>query len=161
MSDLTLIRHAKSDWDDPALSDFDRPLNRRGKQAAPLMGRRIAERRMIPELIISSPARRARSTAKRIGKAMGLEKSAILYKEELYGATLDQLIALLHALPDCRHIAILGHNPGLSDLGQWLCAEAPEWLPTCAALTLNLPFANWRHCERGCGRLVCYDYPKK
>ncbi len=161
MRRLTLIRHAKSDWSDPALSDFDRPLNGRGKKAAPLMGKRLAARSSAPDLLVSSPARRARKTAQLIARELGIAKSDILLDESLYDARVDDLLEVLKSLPDDCHPALIGHNPGLSDLGCWLCQDAPSWLKTCAVLTLELKADSWTAVTRHCAILLDYDYPKK
>lgn len=161
MKRLTLIRHAKSDWSDATLNDFDRPLNNRGKKAAPLMGSRLAGRSDCPEQIISSPAKRARKTAQLIARELGMEKDDIIYCEEIFEARSKTLIKLLGDLKEPEHLALVGHNPGLTDLGQWLCAQAPDWLPTCGMLTLDLDIDEWSEVDRECATLVDYDYPKK
>ncbi len=158
---LTLIRHAKSDWNDASLSDFDRPLNTRGKKAAPMMGGRIAERGEIPELLISSPAKRARKTAGMIARALDISKDDIIYQPEIFEAREKTLIQMIRDFPKAGHIALVGHNPGLSDLAAWLCPAAPDWLPTCAVLTLELDVADWKKIKPECGTIQVYDYPKK
>lgn len=162
MKTLLLLRHAKSDWHSAAASDFERPLNGRGKQAASLIGQRLAERAGRPERIISSPAKRARQTAKRIAVEIGFAKGAIEHNETIYEASLETLIDLVRSLDDRDDsVMLVGHNPGFSELGQWLTPEAPEWLPTCGLLELELPIETWRQLEAGCADLRLYDYPKK
>lgn len=161
MKKLTLIRHAKSDWSDIGLQDFDRPLNKRGKKAAPMMAARMRDERNQPQLIISSPAKRARKTARLMADELNHPKEKIHFNEDIYDAWVDTLIDLIRDLPNEKHIALIGHNPGMSELGQWLCADAPEWLPTCAVLSLDLDIDSWRKAEEGCGRIRSYDYPKK
>lgn len=161
MKRLTLIRHAKSDWKSASLSDFDRPLNPRGKKAASLMGRRLVERGTIPELLISSPARRARKTAKLMARELGISKHAIVYRFEIYEAGEETLITLIGDLEDrYEHVALVGHNPGISALAAWLCPDSSGWMPTCAVLTLELS-CNWEDITRGYGCILHYDYPKK
>ncbi len=161
MKHLTLIRHAKSDWSDAALNDFDRPLNKRGKKAAPLMGSRIAAAKEVPQLLVSSPAKRARKTAQLIARELGIDQDDIRFYEEIFAAKDKHLIKLIRGFSADQHIALIGHNPGLTDLGQWLCAEAPDWLPTCAVLTLKLDIHKWSELDRGCAEIISYDYPKK
>ena len=161
MKKLTLIRHAKSDWSNVTLSDFERPLNTRGKKAARTMGRRMAVRKDVPELLISSPAKRARKTARSLAKELGIDREAIEYRKEIYDASRENLIDLVHALPEQTDIALVGHNPGLTELAAWLCPDAPEWLPTCAVLQLELQIDAWDEAGPGCGRVRDYDYPKK
>ncbi|SHJ09769.1 phosphohistidine phosphatase [Malonomonas rubra DSM 5091] len=162
MKKLTLIRHAKSDWHSSANTDFDRPLNERGKKAASLMGKRLAERGCAPELIISSPARRARQTAKRIAKQIGYAAGDIVFREQIYDAELATLLELIQQLDDrYDDIILIGHNPGFSELGEWFTDDAPEWLPTCGILELELACDLWAVTTEGCAQLVRYDYPKK
>lgn len=161
MKRLTLIRHAKSDWSDASLNDFERPLNNRGKKAAPQMGARLARRGDPPELIISSPARRARKTAVLIARELDMDKATIVFQEEIFEARSKTLVKLLRSCKKCASLALVGHNPGLTDLGQWLCPDAPDWLPTCGVLTLDLAIDDWNDVKKGCAVLVDYDYPKK
>lgn len=162
MKKLTLIRHAKSDWNTAVNSDFERPLNQRGKTAAPLMGERLAGRGCQPDLLLSSPAKRARQTAKRVARQIGHPKDDIVYNQEIYEADLDTLTELIRELDDrYQEVMLFGHNPGFSELGEWLTPEAPEWLPTCGLLELELPIEHWEQVEQDCASLVLYDYPKK
>ena len=162
MKKLTLIRHAKSDWHSESQTDFDRPLNERGKKAAPLMGKRLSARDNFPDLLICSPAKRTRQTAKKIAKQLAYPENAIELREEIYEATLDTLIELTKELPDQHaHVMLIGHNPGFSEFGEWFTGEAPDWLPTCGLLELELPVANWAAIEQGCATLLLYDFPKR
>ena len=161
MKKLTLIRHAKSDWSSGAASDFERPLNRRGNKAAPLMADRILERDTVPDLLVSSPARRAAETVELLAQELELSPEQIVFNREIYAASLGILIDIVRQLPDLEHIALIGHNPGLSELGQWLCAQASEWLPTCAVLELKLAVDDWAAVSPSCATLLFYDYPKK
>lgn len=162
MKKLTLIRHAKSDWHSEAETDFDRPLNKRGKKAAPLMGQRLAERGCTPDLLISSPAKRARQTAKKIAQQINYPETEIAYREEIYEAGLRTLVQLVFDLDDTLdHVMLIGHNPGFSELGQWFSLEANDWLPTCGLLELELPVDYWSQVTEECATLVLYDFPKK
>lgn len=161
MKRLTLIRHAKSDWSDATLSDFDRPLNSRGKKAAPKMGQRMAVAEVFPDLLISSPAKRARKTAHLIAYEIGCKKEAIIYQPEIFEAKLKTLIKLIAELPEVDHVALIGHNPGLTDLAGWLNSEAPNWLPTCAVICFELGVDSWGEINQGCGTILLYDFPKK
>lgn len=161
MKHLTLIRHAKSDWSDAALSDFDRPLNERGKKAAPKMGKRMVMRGDIPDILLSSPAKRARKTTRLIAQELEIPKSEIVYHPEIFEAKTKTLIGLISSLSDHEHVALTGHNPGLSELAGWLCSESPDWLPTCAVLTIALDIDRWGKIKKGCGHILNYDFPKK
>ena len=162
MKKLILIRHAKSDWHSAAATDFDRPLNARGKKAAPLMGEQLAARSSSPDLLLSSPAKRARQTAKKIARQIAYPETEIRYDEGIYEASLTTLVKLIHRLADrCDSIILIGHNPGFSELGKWLTPEAPDWLPTCGLLELELPIDNWAETTQGCATLQQYNYPKQ
>lgn len=162
MKKLTLIRHAKSDWHSAADSDFDRPLNGRGQKAAPLMGQRLAERGASPELIISSPAIRAYQTANMIAEQIEYPETEIEFREEIYEASLKTLINIIEQLDDGRtEIILIGHNPGFTYLGQWLSPTAPDCLPTCGLLEMELPIDSWAHIYEGCAKLSLFDYPKR
>jgi len=162
MKRLTLIRHGKSDWHSPADSDFDRPLNERGKRAAVTMGERLAAADKIPGLLVSSPAKRARTTARLIARELDYPEQKIVFAAEIYDAALETLIELLCSIDDkVEQLLMVGHNPGFSELGQWLSNAAPDWLPTCGQLELELPIDSWTDAEEACARLLAYDYPKR
>lgn len=161
MKKLTLIRHAKSDWSSGAASDFERPLNRRGNKAAPLMAGRILERGSVPDLLVSSPAQRAVETVELLAQGLELVQEQIVLRHDIYEASLATLIEIVRHLPEPGRVALIGHNPGLSELGLWLYTKAPEWLPTCAVLELELAIDDWSAVSPGCATLACYDYPKK
>lgn len=161
MKKLTLIRHAKSDWSSGAASDFERPLNRRGNKAAALMADRILERRSIPDLLVSSPALRAAETTALLAQGFELARAQVVFDQDIYEASLATLIEIVHQLPEPERIALIGHNPGLSELGLWLCPQAPDWLPTCGVLELELAVTEWSAVSPGCATLTCYDYPKR
>jgi len=162
MKRLILTRHAKSSWDDRRLSDFDRPLNRRGKQAAPLMGQRLAEKNIEPDAIITSPAKRARKTAGLIAKEIDFDRAAIEEDETIYEASLTDLLALVKNLDDSQHeVMLVGHNPGFTELGNFLADKRIDNLPTCGILCIDFPAESWSEIDAGAGKLVFFDYPKK
>lgn len=162
MKKLILIRHAKSDWHAEAATDFDRPLNKRGKKNAPAMGQRLAEHGCIPDLLLSSPAQRARETAEAVAKQLNLAKADISYDRSIYEATLETLIELVRKLDnELENVILIGHNPGISELGEWFTDDAPEWLPTCGLLALELTIDAWNDVAASCAYLVAYEYPKK
>lgn len=161
MKILTLIRHAKSDWSSDSGSDFDRQLNARGKKAAPMMGRRMVDANILPDLLVCSPAQRAKVTAELIAEELDYNQTDIIYKPEIYEARVSTLIKLITEFPAHEHIAMIGHNPGLSDLAEWLCPEGSDWLPTCAILSLQLAVTNWDAINEHCASVLRYDYPRK
>lgn len=158
---LTLIRHAKSAWDDPSLGDFDRPLNARGRRDAPVMAKRLCDLARRPERLVSSPARRAISTAQVFAEALALPPPAIALEPSIYDASLAMLIDVVRALdPGARHVALFGHNPGFSELARWLATCPFHEMPTCAIASLELQISAWNELGPGCGRLAHYLYPK-
>lgn len=159
---LTLIRHAKSSWDLPELSDFDRPLNKRGKRNAPEMGQRLADQQVHPDLLVTSPARRALDTALVIAEAIGYPSEAIQREPRIYEASVAQLLQVIEELPaDCRHAFLFGHNPGLTELANALTAGGIDNIPTCGVVDCELDISDWSVVGAGCGRLLEFDYPKK
>jgi phosphohistidine phosphatase len=162
MKNLIVIRHAKSSWGDPALADFDRPLNKRGKRDAPLMGGILKSRGLIPDRVVSSPAKRARKTAKLIAGEIGYDTEAIDLKENLYLAEMPVLIELIRGLDDAwNRVYLIGHNPGLIDLVGRLAGETITHLPTCGVASIEFEVDSWTHLMAGAGRLAFFDYPNQ
>jgi phosphohistidine phosphatase len=142
MKTLLILRHAKSSWDDPSLPDHDRPLNKRGLRDAPRMGLLIRDQDLTPDLIVSSTALRARTTAEIVAEVSGCENEVLL-TADLYQASPDGYIAVLQGLsPDIETAMVVGHNPCLEDLLDDLTDES-ERLPTCALAHVLLPIDDW------------------
>lgn len=159
---LTLLRHAKSSWHEPDLSDFDRPLNRRGQRDAPLMGQRLAEKGFAPDLLLVSPALRARLTAEAIAKQLMIDKNRLSFDESIYLAKVHELIILLRAIAeDQQNVLLVGHNPGITDLANYLIGGRIENVPTCGVFSVVLQVPRWDQLKRASARLLYYDYPKK
>jgi phosphohistidine phosphatase len=162
MKRLTLVRHGKSSWRDPGRDDFDRPLNKRGKHDAPLMGKRLAARESRPELLLSSPARRARQTAKLLCWALELPEERLILVDGIYEAGSETLLDVVRSLDDCwQHALLVGHNPGITELGNLLADCGIEHFPTCGVLCLDFAVEVWTDVAPGAGYLVFFDYPKK
>jgi phosphohistidine phosphatase len=144
---LLVLRHAKSSWKDDTLDDHDRPLHKRGKKMASLMGKLIAEQNAVPDLILSSTARRARSTAKRAAKAM-VYKGDIIYRQDLY---LAEPRAYFKAIRECANtqdrVMTIGHNPGLESLVQTMTGTDKP-LPTAALAAVELTIQSWKSLKR-------------
>jgi len=158
---LYLVRHAKSSWSDPSLSDRDRPLNKRGRRSAPDMGRRLAAQDHLPELIISSPAKRAFSTAKKIAKELGYDQSEIMKDESLYFSGTGGMLNLLENLDDgYQKVMIVGHNPAMTTLLNILSGSSIDNMPTCAVAVIDYPMASWSELRSAEGQLLVYDFPK-
>jgi phosphohistidine phosphatase len=142
MKTLLVLRHAKSSWKDDSLPDHDRPLNKRGKQDAPLVGRLIRKKDLAPDLILCSTARRARATVDLVVEESGYQGD-IEYCPELYAAEPEAYIEALAILPNKHNrIMVVGHNPGLEQLLEELTGEYQS-LPTAALAQVILPIENW------------------
>lgn len=140
---LLILRHAKSSWEFEELSDHDRPLNNRGRRDAPLMGRKLLKEQLVPQIIISSSAVRAHSTAKKVAKACGYEDE-ILIDPALYGSRYSDYLNVLTNQEDKHDIIMLvGHNPISEQLVEVLTGEIVT-MPTCAIACISLPITSWK-----------------
>lgn len=162
MKILTLVRHAKSSWSDATLGDRQRPLNKRGKHDAPIMGRRIADHGIRPSLIISSPAERAWTTAKTIAEELSYPLEFLQREDSLYLASLDDFLDVLIAQDkDFNSIMVVGHNPGMTDFANFLSPGLTHNLPTAGVVSVEIDQDHWKLYERPKTRLLVHDYPKK
>jgi phosphohistidine phosphatase len=145
MKTLLLMRHAKSSWDDPSLSDHDRPLNKRGKTDAPRMGRLLRNEGLTPDLIISSSATRALATAEAVGEGCHYtDPAGVRVAPELYPGDSPSYVRILREVPEEFHrILVIGHNPGIETFLSELVHEA-EILPTAAVAVVQLPIERWK-----------------
>jgi phosphohistidine phosphatase len=158
---LTIVRHAKSSWKEPSLPDFDRPLNRRGKADAPEMGRRLSSRGVRPDLVVTSPARRAKKTARAVAKELGLDKDEICQESAIYEAGVTTLVNLVSGLDDkAGHVMIVGHNPGLTELAEYLSGEIFGNIPTGGVVGLEFDTGSWSDLKQGAGQVLFTDVPK-
>ncbi len=162
MKQLTLLRHAKSCWDNE-LPDFERPLNKRGLRNAPDMAERLKARKCLPDIALVSPAKRARETACIILPTMGLEDDQIRLDERIYEAGSGLLFNLIRETDDgFKHLLLIGHNPGFTDLWNFLAREKVRNIPTCGVFSLNFSrLKSWDELEPVSGKTVFMDYPKK
>jgi phosphohistidine phosphatase len=159
---LTLVRHAKSDLGLPGQQDWDRVLNRRGQQDAPEMARRLRSRRMKPDLILSSPAVRALSTASIMARELKVPAERIAQDERLYLADPLQIVEVVRELGgDAAHVMVFGHNPGITECANQLSAgETIDSMPTCAVFTACFALADWSELRTGSGLEAEFDYPR-
>lgn len=160
MKRLFVMRHAKSSWGDANLADFDRPLNDRGLEAAPFMGRLMAERNLAPEIILSSPAKRARQTAELVKESAGWNAELRL-EDSIYEAspiTLCRVVAELSN--DVASAIVIGHNPGMEGFIRLLTGRL-EPMSTAALAVIDLAIDDWRGIEPATGRLVEVVRPKE
>lgn len=158
--ELLILRHAKSDWDSGAASDFDRPLSRRGRDDAPRVGQFLYRQGLIPDFVVSSPARRAKQTVIAVCGEMGIRQDEIHWDSRIYHAGAGALLDVLNDCPgNAQRVLIAGHNPGLELLLQNLCdQEIPmpddyKLMPTAAVAHLEI-LSEWKSLEGGLARLV-------
>ena len=160
MKTLLVLRHAKSDWGNSSLRDFDRPLASRGERDAPRIGKALRKRGIIPDYIVSSPAARARATVQAV-KTAGEINEEVNFDETIYGASSAELLKLIRSFPDVHACAlIVGHNPGFEDLVGRLVAS-PERMPTAALACIELALDHWADVEDRKGRLLWLLTPKQ
>jgi len=163
MKTLYLIRHAKSSWKNADLADFDRPLNSRRRRDAPEMGRRLHQRQITPDAVLSSPARRAQSTALAIAEAVGFDPQDIAFRPSLYHASPEVMMKEIQRAEDSvSSLFLIGHNPGLTRLANSLCTTPIENIVTCGVYVLGFNADSWPDIllEKSAERLW-YDYPKR
>ncbi|SCK36706.1 phosphohistidine phosphatase [Variovorax sp. HW608] len=161
MKTLFLVRHAKSSRDDPSLPDRERPLDDRGRQDAPMMGKRLGKRELKPDLLVSSPALRALTTAQLIADEIGYPRKNIVVDERLYASSPDDLLAVICALDDkLNRVMLFGHNPEFAELAHRLSSEITD-MPTCAVAEFRFDAKAWAD-VRGIGpSKVKLDAPRK
>jgi phosphohistidine phosphatase len=148
MKTLLLLRHAKSSWKEHDLPDLDRPLNKRGKNDAPRMGKLLKDEDLIPDLILSSPAVRAKKTAELVAKACRY-KGEIVLNHSLYGAEPVAYLKILEGLSD-EHMAalVVGHSPSVEETVEVLTGSPDVIMPTCALAQISLPIQNWAELKK-------------
>ena len=161
MKTLYLVRHAKSSRDDPRLPDRDRPLNERGMHDAPMMGERLAQRGVRPDVVLSSPALRALTTAELVAKPLGIGPQVITIDNRLYEASPPVLLAVIRALDDTHTSAmIFGHNPEFSELALRLSGGEIANMPTCGVAELHFDTPHWSHLGEAPAVQVRFESPK-
>jgi len=162
MKRLTLLRHAKSSWGQPGLADHDRPLNQRGKHDVPVMGRRLVAHGLRPSLIVTSPAKRARQTAKLLAREIGYPIEFLQTEKSLYLADPASILAIIEAQEDTfSDMVICAHNPGITALASQLSGLAIDNVPTCGMVILEVDTDSWSDITVSPRKCVAFDYPRK
>jgi phosphohistidine phosphatase len=157
---LYLLRHAKSSWNDPTLRDFDRPLKKRGREAAERIGERMALEALSNPLVICSPAVRTRETAE-VFLANAKLRVEPRFDERIYEASLRELVEIITEIPDDKEVAIMiGHNPGFEELLSFLTGEHRR-MPTCALAKIRFGDVSWNEVRAGEGSLEWFIAPKE
>jgi phosphohistidine phosphatase len=161
MKTLLILRHAKSSWDNARLADHDRPLNERGQQDAPRVGRLLRDEELTPDLIITSSAERALATAEAVALSSGYEAELTITRH-FYHADPEAYLDTLRHLPDAyERVMVVGHNPGLEELVE-LLSEQAERMPTAALAHIRLPISRWAELtDETAGKLLNLWWPRE
>ena len=162
MKRLILVRHAKSDWADAGLSDHERPLNSRGKKDAPRMAKAAAEQTVAPDIIVSSSAKRAITTAKAFAKEFNYSENNIDVRDDVYSADWRSCLNIINSIndSDCRVAMLVGHNPFITELADRLTRQSFGNVPTCGVIMIDFDVASWAEVSTGLGKISFYEYPK-
>ncbi len=158
---LILIRHAKSDWSESGQKDFDRELNQRGHMDAPRMGGKLKELGIVPDLIVSSPAARARLTVEYICEQINYPLQSIDFEDDIYEASVRTLLKVVNELNDKHNtVIIVGHNPGFTYLAENLTHAEIGNIPTCGIVELTFDLDSWALISQNTATLKNFIYPK-
>ena len=162
MKTVYFVRHAKSSWENPTLADIDRPLNKRGLRDAPFMGKLLRKKGVSPDMIISSPAVRAYTTAGYFAEALGIDKEDIVVDPRIYHAYTDDMIDILQELPvEIGTVLIFGHNPTYTSVANQFAVEPIDNVPTCGIFRIDAGIDSWADFGPRKGRLTAFLYPKQ
>lgn len=162
MKSLLLIRHAKSSWADFSITDFDRPLNDRGKKDAPAMAKRLLDKDITIDAFIASPAKRARKTAELFVKEYKEKKKSIIFFDELYMATPSVFSDVIRKTDDrFKTIAVFSHNEGITDFANSLTDTRIDDIPTCGIVAIKIKTRHWNDFPEAEKEFWFFDSPKK
>ncbi|WP_153796279.1 SixA phosphatase family protein [Foetidibacter luteolus] len=162
MKQLLLVRHAKSSWDNPMLKDFDRPLNDRGHADAPYMAKKLKDKKIAIDAFISSPAKRAITTATYFAEAYGIKKDDIIEYKQLFNADEEAFLEVIAGTDDKFNcIAVFSHNPGISEFATELTTTAIDDMPTCSVFAVKVKAKSWKEFAGAPKEFWFFDYPKK
>jgi phosphohistidine phosphatase len=155
---LVIIRHAKSSWANALLEDFDRPLNERGKKDAPLMAKKLKDKKVVPDILITSPAKRALSTCKKFAKVFDINKKNIWKEPKLYLASENTMLKIAKELDDKYEVVFMfGHNPGLTNFVNYCSNLEIDNIPTTGVTVLEI--SSWKKIGKEKAKAVYFDYP--
>lgn len=159
MKSLLVVRHAKSSWESDSQRDFDRPLNDRGRRDAPMMADRLVSRGVVPDMLVSSPALRAKTTAELFASRLGVAN--IFFKPELYHAPAQIFYSVIAGLDELSStVCLFSHNPGITDFVTELTSVRVDNMPTCAVFALRADIGSWAEFRAGKKEFWFFDYPK-
>jgi phosphohistidine phosphatase len=158
---MLIIRHAKSSWAAGVRTDFERPLNDRGLQDAPEMGRRLLQKGMVPQVFLSSPANRAQTTARLMATAMQYPEAGIVLLKELYHAPVPVFYDVIAQVSNAiDSVAIFSHNPGITEFVNELSPQLIPNMPTCGVFAVKATIQHWADFAAAPKEMLFFDYPK-
>jgi phosphohistidine phosphatase len=162
VKDVCFVRHAKSSWDHPQMKDFDRPLDDRGLKDAPMMARKMHELGLKPDLIITSGANRARSTAEYFHKEFNLDKDHFQVNNDLYECTPEDVYDVLRTAPDEAHfVFVFGHNPTMTWVANQIAGVHIDNVPTCGVVHVQAILNSWKKFKPEHAGFIGFHYPKQ
>lgn len=162
MKTIFFVRHAKSSWGNSMLDDKDRPLNERGERDAPFMAKLIKSKRVLPDALVSSPAKRAFSTAVYFAKTFDVPKNDIMIKDSIYEADIEDIMEVIHELKDeWETVFIFGHNPTFTDVVNQFVERSILNIPTCGVCKVESTADHWADFDVSNAKLTEFYYPKQ
>jgi phosphohistidine phosphatase len=162
MKTLYLVRHAKSSWKHAELKDYERPLKKRGKKNTKFMAGLLKKGDEIPDLIISSPAKRAFSTSKIFADELGIDNKKLISEKKLYMADNNNFLIVINSIPeDVNKAMLVSHNPGLTNFVSYISEEEIDNIPTCGVVRIDFDATYWIDITSVKGKLIFFEYPKK
>jgi len=162
MKTVFFIRHAKSSWSDMSLRDFDRPLNKRGKRDAPMMAQKLQEMGVRPDVILSSTANRAFTTATHFAKALGIERADIVEAPSIYEAYSSTVLKIVQNQPkELDTLLVFGHNPAFTSIANSFDGDYIDNVPTCGVVKVCADVKKWSDFDENSGKLEAFYYPKQ
>lgn len=162
MKTICLVRHAKSSWKNTEMSDIERPLNKRGERDAPFMASILKEKEFAPELILSSPALRAFTTAKIFAETLGYPENNIKLDINIYESGAKVIFKTLKSIEKTvSNVMLFGHNPDITYLASFLSGVYIDNIPTCGIVCIEFDVNDWKKLDERAGKLKFFEYPKK
>lgn len=163
MKRIVLTRHGKAELHQYGISDFDRQLMKRGQKEAPMIAEKIKEKGIVPEVFISSPAKRAFQTAEKFADVFGYPKDSIITRDFIYGHfNQDKLIYLIEETASfAETVIVFGHNPTFEELAYYLSERFNEFIPTSGCVVIEFDVNQWSEIEARKGKVKYFEYPKK
>ncbi|MCF8245160.1 MAG: histidine phosphatase family protein [Saprospiraceae bacterium] len=162
MKTFYLVRHAKSSWDNPKLRDIERPLNERGLNDAPFMAKLMRSKGVKPDLLVSSPAIRALTTAAYFKNELGVEGEDLWVRDEIYEAMTTTVVGIINTLPeDCETAMVFGHNPTFTNVANLFTEKYIDNIPTCGVVHIKSEAATWPEVSSENSEVVATFFPKE